>query len=146
MVFKNTAGATSHTYEFTYDTEGYLVNKKGITPTGTVTDLQYNIVNGNIVNTKTYHDGILSRTDEYTTDYTKANKIMQVPGAYWIGTSYFGKPLSNLWKEIKSTNAAGAVTWHTQINYEMDAAGYPVKTMTNFLLDGKQSVQTFNYQ
>lgn len=145
MVFKNPAGAITYNYNYFYNADGYVTRLEGFGSGGGY-EIDYTIVNGNLVSTIHYNDGILNRTGEYTYDNSKLNKTAAGYSGYWQSNKLFGKGTKNLLSEYKSKSPAGAITWHTQYAYEMDAAGYPAKLTTSNILTGKQGVDTYIYK
>jgi hypothetical protein len=147
IVFKNPAAFHTYTYEYTYNAEGYMVKVKGSNPTNSsFYETEFTIIDGNMVSSKAYFDGVLTYNREYTVDPTRVNKGTYDYENYWDGTTMFGKKQKNLLKECKIFNMSGALTWHTKINYEVDADGYPIKITTDYILDGIKSVETNIYQ
>jgi hypothetical protein len=146
MVIKNPAGAVTLTYEYTYNTDGYMTNQKGTYANGSTLEFVYLITNGNMVSSKLYYDNILSNNTEYIYDNTKINKTQFGIGGYWNVPNLFGKSEKNIITESKTFNSSGTLTWHTQSTYEFDVDGYPTKQTVNYLLTGKQGVNTFTYQ
>lgn len=146
MLMKDPAGVVTYTYNYTYNADGYMIRLEGIQPVGTGYEVDYTIVNGNVVSSTNYNGGVLNRTGQYIYDNSKINKASGSHGGYWPSSTLFGKASKNLLSEYKSISPAGALTWHTQYNYVLDANGYPVKLTTTNVLEGKQGVDTFIYQ
>ena len=144
---KNAAGALYYTYDFTYNTDGYLTNQKGsYAGGGTDYEQDYTIINGNAVSMRSYNNTGLSYTGEYTYDNGKLNKTPGGHGGYWQSYTLFGKRTKNLLKEYKSFNPSNILTFHAQYTYDMDADGYPVKQTTKDILRNEEGVDTFIYQ
>lgn len=146
MTYKNPAGTLTYTYTYTYNTDGYVIRVVGATPAGSGYEVDYTIVNGNAIASKNYNNGVLNYSGEYTYDNSKTNKTTGGHAGYWPSLTLFGKRSKNLLVDYKAKDPAGAITWHTQYAYEMDAAGYPAKQTTTNVLNSKQGVETYIYQ
>lgn len=146
IVIKNGIGVIIYTYDFTYDAEGYMINRKGTSSGGSTYEIQFTIVNGNTVSYKLSYDGVLDSNVDFTYDNTKLNKNPFSTGCYWTVPNMFGKGPKNLCTEIKTYNPAGTLTYHTKYAYELDADGYAVKQTYTIVLLGKQGVNTNTYQ
>jgi Domain of unknown function (DUF4595) with porin-like fold len=146
ILVKNLAGEITYTYQYTYNTDGYMTSRKGTYPNGSNHEIVYVISGGNAVSSKLYYENILDSHSEYTFDNTKFNKSDFTHGSYWYSHGLFGKRSKNLMSEIKTHNASGTLTWHALVTFEMDADGYPVKQTSVFPLQGKQAVDTYTYE
>jgi Domain of unknown function (DUF4595) with porin-like fold len=146
LVIKNGIGGIVYTYDFTYNAEGYMINRKGTSPGGSTYEIQFNIVNGNTVSYKLFYDDVLSSNIEFTYDAAKLNKNSFSNGCYWTVPVLFGKGSKNLCTAVKTYDTAGTLTYHTQYAYELDADGYVVKQNYTIVLTGKQGVNTNTYQ
>jgi hypothetical protein len=146
MVYKNPAGTLTYTYTYTYNADGYVIRLVGATPAGSGYEVDYTIVNGNAISSKNYNNAVLNYSGEYTYDNSKINKTTGGHTGYWPSLTLFGKRSKNLLIDYKATNPAGAITWHTQYAYEMDAAGYPAKQTTTNVLNSKQGVESYIYK
>jgi hypothetical protein len=147
IVFKNPAGVHTYTYDYTYNPEEYMVKVKGSNPTNnSFYETEFTIIDGNMVSSKAYFDGVLTYNREYIVDPTRVNKGTYDYENYWDGTTMFGKKQKNLLKECKIFDMSGTLTWHTKNNYEVDGDGYPVKITTDYILHGTKSVETNIYQ
>jgi hypothetical protein len=146
IVVKNSVGTLQGTYDYNYNADGYSTNYKVTYPSGSTMEFVYVITDGNAVSSKLYYDNVLSNRDEITYDNTKTNKTQIGIAYYWPVPNLFGKCTKNMMAESKTYDAAGTLTWHTQSTYDMDAVGYPTKQTINFILQGKQGVNTFTYQ
>jgi hypothetical protein len=147
MIMKNPAGAVTYNYEYTYNADGYLIKQIGTFGNGSSDyELEFTIVNGNPVEIKSSNGGVFNYRGVYTYDNSKLNKTPGGHAGYWQSYTLFGKLTKNLLAEYKSFDASNTVTWHTKNTYDMDADGYPVKQTTNYILQGKQGIETFTYQ
>ena len=139
-------GTITFAYDYIYNADGYTTSQKGTYANGSTYEIVYIITNGNVVSSKLYYDNVLSSNNEFTYDNTKVNKTHFGIGCYWNVPNLFGKSSKNMMVESKNYNTSGTLTWHTQSTYDMDGDGYPVKQTTNYILQGKQGVNTFTYQ
>lgn len=145
IIFKNASATVVLTYDFIYNAEGYLVRKKAQYTSGTITEVEYTIADGNITTAKNYSDGVFRFKTEYFYDNSKLNKTPGNSG-YWTSANLFGKVPKNVLVEVKSFNNTGALTWNTQTSFNMDAEGYPVSSITKNLLENKQTVEDYIFQ
>ncbi len=145
MIFRNPAGVITYNYNYVYNADGYVTRLEG-SGAGGGYEVDYTIVNGNVVSSIHYNEGVLNRTGEYIYDNSKLNKTGAGHSGYWQSNKLFGKGSKNLLIDYKSKSPAGATTWHTQYGYELDAAGYPVKLTTSNILTGKQGVETYIFK
>lgn len=147
IIFKNSSGLQTYSYNYTYNAEGYMTRQEGISATGgSGFETEYTIMDGNLVSSKLSHDGVPSSNSQYIADATKLNKCRFGYAGYWSATNMFGKPAKNMLKECKTFNTSGTITWHSKNNYEVDANGYPVKTITDFILTGTKGIDTYIFQ
>lgn len=146
MIFKNPGGNVTYTYNYIYNSDGYVTRLEGVGTVGGGYEVDYTIVNGNAISSKNYNNGVLNYSGEYIYDNSKINKTTGGHAGYWPSPTLFGKRSKNLLIDYKAKNPAGAITWHTQYAYEMDATGYPAKLTTINVLDSKQGVETYIYQ
>lgn len=145
-IAKSPAGAINGIYEYTYNAEGYMINKKFTDGNGSVSEVVYQIVDGNLASSNLYYDNVHNSTSEYTFDKTKTNKKANSHGSFWSVYNLFGKGSINFVTESKVFNTGGALTWHARFTWELDADGYPAKQITNNILLGTQGVTTYIYQ
>jgi YD repeat-containing protein len=146
IIKKSPAGIPYFTYDYTYNADGYMTSQKGTFDNGSNFETVYVINDGNVVSYKDYQDGILKGNVIYNYDNTKINKTGLSYSGYWNLKKLFGKSSKNMVSEYKYFNASGTLTYHLQFAYELDTDGYPVKQTANYVLQGKQRVNTFIYQ
>jgi hypothetical protein len=146
IINKSPGGALILTYDYTYTADGYVSATKITFASGSTTEDVYTIADGNVVASKRYYDNVLSSNSEYSYDNTKVNKTRMSLQSYWNVPGLFGKSSKNMWIEYKTINTSSTIIWHSQSTYEFDADGYPTKQTVNYVLQGKQGVDTFTYQ
>ena len=134
MLFKEN-NVINYTYQFEYNPDGYLTKIKGINP-GYIYEEYFEIVDGNVVSSKLYYDGVQSSSRQYIPDNTKPNKTYFSTWSYWPSATLFGKPSKYHLKEFKNFNMSNTLTWHSKYMIETDPQGYPVKITTDFILQG----------
>ena len=144
MLFKEN-NVIKYNYQLEYNSDGYLTKIKGINP-GYVYEEYFEIVDGNVVSSKLYYDGVQSSNRQYFPDNTKPNKTFFSTWAYWPCATLFGKPSKYHLKEFKDLNMSNTLTWHTKYMMETDAQGYPVKITTDFILQGTKGVTNYSFQ
>jgi YD repeat-containing protein len=144
IIIKNSAGLQIYTVNYTYNAEGYIT-RQVVTGISNY-EFDFTIADGNVVSSKLYYSGVLNSIREYSFDNTRLNKKQFNHSGYWSSSNLFGKVSKNVIKELKIFDTSGTLTWHTKINYEVDAGGYPVKITTDYILDGTKSVETNIYQ
>jgi hypothetical protein len=145
LVNKNSAGTITYTYNYTYNVDGYVIRVVLASAVSSRFEIDYTIANGNVISSKHHNNGILSFNGEYTYDNSKLNKTPIGHFGNWPSYTLFGKRSKNLLGEYKAINPAGAITWHHQYVYEMDADGYPAKVTKTDVLHNEQGVENYTY-
>ena len=144
VVYKTDAGFVIYTVNYTYDTEGFLIRSETVNNGGT-SSYEYTIANGNCVSRKSFNNGVLKDITVYK--HSAQNAIVNYNYTGFVkGQPLFGKTPKNLTEEVKTTNVAGTLTWHTRITSQLDAAGYVTSETTENILQGTQGTTTFTYQ
>ena len=144
MLFKE-SNIIKYTYQFEYNSDGYLTKIKGINP-GYIYEEFFEIVDGNATSSKLYYDGVQSSNRQYFPDNTKPNKTFFSTWTYWPSATLFGKPSKYHLKEFKDFNISNTLTWHSKYMIETDAQGYPVKITTDFILQGTKGITNYSFQ
>jgi Domain of unknown function (DUF4595) with porin-like fold len=146
IAFRNLTGNVFYMYTYAYNADGYIIRVEAIPATGTGYEVDYTVVNGNVVSSIYYNGGVLNRSGHYTYDNSKINKAPGSIGGFWQVNGLFGKGPKNLISEYKTINPAGTLTWHSQLTYTVDANGYAVQVINKNVLQGKQGVDSYIYQ
>ena len=144
MLFKEN-NVINYDYQFEYNSDGYLTKIKGINP-GYTYEEYFEIVDGNVVSSKLYYDGVQSANRQYLHDNTKLNKTFFSTWSYWPSATLFGKPSKYHLKEFKNFNMSNTLSWHTKYMIETDPQGYPAKITTDFILQGTKGVTNYSFQ
>jgi YD repeat-containing protein len=148
IIKKSPAGVPYFTLDYTYNADGYMTSQKGTYDNGSSFETVYVITDGNVVSSKNYTDNILTSDIIFSYDNTKMYKtgFNYNFGGNWRVKNLFGRCSKNMLNEYKYFNASGTLTYHLQFAYELDTDGYTVKQTANYVLQGKQRVNTFSYQ
>lgn len=144
VVYKTAAGSIVFTVNYTYDAEGFLIRSETVNNGGT-SSYEYTIANGNCVSRKFFNNGVLANITVFK--HSAQNAIVNYHYTGIVqGQPLFGEKSKNLTEEVKTTNVAGTLTWHTRITSQLDAAGYVTSETTENILQGTQGTTTFTYQ
>lgn len=147
LLMKNPAGQLTYTYQFTYDGNGYMYKVKGFAPNDSGYETIAEIVNGDIISTKTYNNGgVLSYTGYFTYEGAKPSKLPNALFSYWPSPTLFGKTRPHLITQYKTIRPAGNMDWHTTHSYQTDADGDVTQQITNYLLTGEVETASYQYQ
>ncbi len=135
--------------EYTYNQEGYLIKKKEEKVLSGVTYItEYNYENGNLIASKSFKDGAITYSHEFSYYTDKLNKFNldiydQFEHKYMAG-AFFGRLNRNLLKSWSFTSFPSNTSHSSQYSYTLDADGYPAKL--NQVNDGNSSETNFVFQ
>lgn len=135
--------------EYTYNAEGYLVKKRTVkVATGAISITDYTYENGNLVSLKSYQDGTLRYSHQFTYYTDKVNKFNvdvydQFELKFMAGT-FFGRHNRHLLKSWSFINHSSNSSHSNEYTYTLDADGYPVKL--THIDDGYTTSANFIFQ
>ena len=142
-------GVLTDNNQYTYNAEGYLIQKKVVkVSSGIINTTDHSYENGNLVSSKSYQNGILRYSHQYSYYTDKLNKFNvdiydQFDHKHMIG-SYFGKLNRHLLKSWSYTSFPANASHSSEYSYTLDADGYPVKQ--THVDDGYSSFINFVFQ
>jgi hypothetical protein len=145
MLFKNRTGDVKKTIIYIYDAKGCLVKRQHLYRTGVIQEDVYEFENGSLTCSMHFSDEILINTTLYAYGSKKPDKTPFGWGAYWFVKNLFGIQPRFLPEQVKTVQPNGQVTQHSQLTYEFDKAGYPLKRTVHDLLNGTAIVNTFEF-
>lgn len=145
MNYRQADNTVTHTYEFFYDANGYMIKQKG-QGSGYSHEEEYVIVNGNPVSSKLSYGGVLNSIREYYYDEKILNKAPQATSNMWPSDKLFGKTVKNILIRFKTFDTNNVLTWDIKYTYKFDADNYPVKETTEYILQGITNVTNYTYQ
>jgi hypothetical protein len=147
MLFKNPTGALTFTFTYGYNSDNQMNYVKGAYPSGSGDyETKAEIVNGNIISTQRFRDGLPVGNGAYKYEGAIINRLPSSIGSYWYSKILFGKPTKHLVTEYKHTNTSGVVDWHSKQTYELDSDGDVIKATTNYVHQGTVGIATYRYQ
>jgi hypothetical protein len=135
--------------EYTYNQEGYLIKKKEEKVLSSeIYSTEYNYENGNLVSSKSFLNGTIRYSHQFSYYTDKLNKFNvdiydQFEHKYMAG-SFFGRLNRNLLKNWSFTSFPANTSHTNQYSYTLNADGYPVKL--SHIDDGYTSETNFVFQ
>ncbi len=145
MLFKDVTGKITYMYEYLYNTDGYVVTKKG-SNTGSNYQVDYEIQNGNVVSSKIYFNGVHTYNSVFSIT-TLLNPVNRGVDAYWPVPRLFGTAAKKLIGETKQYKVAtGELNNHTRNTWLLDNEGYITRYIDENLVDGKTGVTDYTLQ
>ena len=145
-VYKNNTGTVVYTYSYVYDADGHIISEKGQYAANNYFENFFVWKEGNLVSGKKYDNGVHTSNRQYFYDNNKLNTAGQISAGLFMSKTLFGKQSKNHIAELKIVDLNDKLIWHTTSNYQLDAAGYPVKDVYTNVLQGKMGITEYVYQ
>jgi hypothetical protein len=147
LKFKDANGQLGAHYTYTYDAEGYMIKRKSVNVSvNFIWEVEYKIMNGNLLSVKVFQNGIHTYSGEYSFDNTHEATVPHTPDYLWISATLFGKPLKNVATAYKLYKVAdGSLVANDIYTNQYDATGRLKTQSVDYKLPGKKGIYNFTY-
>lgn len=144
LIQKMPNGSLSGTTNYEYNSDNYMISSETITANGDVSKRELEYLNGNVVKARTYKNGVLLSTYNYTHDLTK-NYTLGWPAGFFP-TPMFGKKVKNPVTSIKGFNASNTLVWNIEYTNNHNTEGYLIDISYLNKLTNATGTTTYLYE